>query len=180
MKKLIWLSLLMGIAGSPTWSATGVAEIKGTSGGSTVSGMITLQEVPNGIKITAMLTGVPPGQHGFHIHEFGSCADAGKAAGSHYNPTSSPHGQIVKEGIGHAHAGDLGNITAGPDGKASLDALVPGITLMGSSMAVAGRAVIVHEKADDFSQPVGNAGGRIGCGPIVLIAPPPVPSSSPK
>jgi Cu-Zn family superoxide dismutase len=33
---------------------------------------------------------------------------------------------------------------------------------------VAGRAFVLHEKADDFGQPVGNAGSRIGCGPIVL------------
>ena len=32
--------------------------------------------------------------------------------------------------------------------------------------AVAGRAFILHEKQDDFGQPTGNAGGRIGCGKI--------------
>ncbi|MBI3291414.1 MAG: superoxide dismutase family protein, partial [Elusimicrobia bacterium] len=41
-------------------------------------------------------------------------------------------------------------------------------SLSGSKYAVGGRAVIVHEKADDFGQPVGNAGGRIGCGLIVI------------
>jgi hypothetical protein len=28
--------------------------------------------------------------------------------------------------------------------------------------------VVLHEKADDFGQPTGNAGGRIGCGTIQL------------
>ena len=37
----------------------------------------------------------------------------GKAAGSHYNPMGAPHGQVLKDGMQHAHAGDLGNITAG-------------------------------------------------------------------
>jgi Cu-Zn family superoxide dismutase len=26
----------------------------------------------------------------------------------------------------------------------------------------------VHEKADDFGQPTGNAGGRVGCGVIAV------------
>jgi Cu-Zn family superoxide dismutase len=38
----------------------------------------------------------------------------------------------------------------------------------GLAPTVAGRAVVVHEQEDDFSQPVGNAGGRIACGPIVI------------
>jgi Cu-Zn family superoxide dismutase len=33
---------------------------------------------------------------------------------------------------------------------------------------VGGRAIILHEKMDDFSQPTGNAGGRIGCGTIIV------------
>jgi len=36
----------------------------------------------------------------------------------------------------------------------------------GGPYAVAGRAVIVHANPDDFSQPSGNAGGRIACGVI--------------
>jgi Cu-Zn family superoxide dismutase len=36
----------------------------------------------------------------------------------------------------------------------------------GDPSSFLGRAIIVHEKADDGGQPVGNAGGRIGCGVI--------------
>lgn len=181
MKKVLWgICLTMALRANGL-AATAIAEIKGTSAASAVSGLATLQDVPNGLQIHVTLSGVPAGVHGFHIHEFGSCADSGKAAGSHYNPMSAPHGQILHEGVGHAHAGDLGNITAGADGKASLDALVPGIALLGGGLSVAGRAMILHEKADDFSQPVGNAGGRIGCGPIVLTGPAAAAaSSSPK
>jgi len=163
--------LVLGLA-ARGWSATGVAEVMGTAPHSQVSGTVKFEDTAGGLKVSAALAGVPAGQHAFHIHEFGSCADSGKAAGGHYNPMSAPHGQVLKDGMAHAHAGDLGNITAGADGKATLDAVIPGITLAASVYTVGGRAVILHEKVDDFSQPVGNAGSRIGCGPIVLTGAP--------
>ena len=120
--------------------------------------------------MTARLTGVPPGAHGFHIHEFGSCADLGKAAGGHYNPTNTPHGDVLKSGPHHAHVGDMGNISANEKGEATLTATLKELTLSGAPHAIGGRAVILHEKEDDFSQPTGNAGGRIGCGTIVITS----------
>lgn len=33
------------------------------------------------VEATAHLAGVPEGIHGFHVHENGSCEEAGKAAG---------------------------------------------------------------------------------------------------
>jgi len=163
-------SLVLGVSGS--WAAMGVANVQGTAPGSTISGTVKFEDTAGGLKVSAQLTGVPAGPHAFHIHEFGSCDDMGKAAGSHYNPLKSPHGEVLKVGIHHAHAGDLGNITAGADGTAALEAVIPGVTLSGGKYDVAGRAVILHEKVDDFSQPAGNAGGRIGCGPIVLVGAP--------
>jgi superoxide dismutase, Cu-Zn family len=147
---------------------TGVANIKGTGMNSLLKGTVSLTDTSAGLKVDAHLTGVPPGQHGFHIHEFGSCDDMGKAAGGHYNPENTMHGMVVKDGIMKAHAGDLGNFTAGTDGTATLEAVIPDVALSGSKASVAGRAFVVHEKVDDFSQPVGNAGSRIGCGTIVI------------
>jgi len=151
-------------------AATGMAKIKGTADGSTIDGTVKFEDTPKGLKVTAEFTGLPPGDHGFHIHENGLCDDAGKAAGSHYNPVKTPHGDVVKDGIHKAHAGDMGNITAGADGKASLEVVIPKVKLGGGDYTVGGRAVILHEKKDDFGQPVGNAGGRIGCGVIVFTA----------
>ena len=37
--------------------------------------------------------------------------------------------------------------------------------------SILGHAVIVHEKVDDWSQPVGNAGGRVACGVIGVAKP---------
>src|ERR1035438_3218426 len=117
MKKIISLSLVVIGLASRGWAAMGVAEVKGTALNSPISGTVHFEDTAGGLKVSVALAGVPAGPHAFHIHEFGSCADSGKAAGGHYNPLSAPHGQVLKDGIQHAHAGDLGNITAGPDGQ---------------------------------------------------------------
>jgi Cu-Zn family superoxide dismutase len=133
-----------------------------------VSGIVVLQDSPAGLKIDADITQAPPGLHAFHIHEFGSCADNAKAAGSHYNPAGHPHGNALKDGIMKTHAGDFGNLTIDANGRGSLHVMIPGLALSHGDAPVAGRAFVLHEKADDFSQPAGNAGSRIGCGTILI------------
>ena len=149
-------------------AATGVANIKGTKPDSSLSGKAILTDTPEGLKISLNLENVPPGKHGFHIHENGACGDEGKAAGGHYNPEGVPHGLIFKDGFEHAHAGDFGNIEIRASGSGKFETVVEGLTLAGGKHNVAGRSFILHEKEDDFSQPTGNAGGRIGCGVIEL------------
>lgn len=167
--RTVFISLLAaGVAVSISYAETGKAVIAGTKTGSTVSGTVMLTDAPGGLQVDASISGAPPGNHAFHIHENGLCDDEGKAAGGHYNPAGHPHGDMLKEGIDKTHAGDFGNLTIGSDGKGTLHAIVPGLTLSGGKYNVAGRAFILHEKADDFSQPVGNAGSRIGCGPILI------------
>jgi Cu-Zn family superoxide dismutase len=126
-----------------------------------------LQEAAGGLRVTAQVRHAPPGRHGFHIHEGSSCAEAGQAAGGHFNPDAAPHGDLRRSGVRGAHAGDLGNLEVGPDGRGAYAALLPGLALAEGPRAVAGRAIILHADADDLSsQPTGNAGGRIGCGLI--------------
>ena len=48
---------------------------------------------------------------------------------------------------------------------AMAEVTLPAASLTGKN-AILGRGVILHEKPDDFSQPTGNAGGRIACGVI--------------
>jgi Cu-Zn family superoxide dismutase len=165
----IIIALTLSLVCSYANAATGSARVTATAAGSSVYGTVKLEDTAKGLKVTAELSGVPAGDHGFHIHEFGSCEDSGKAAGAHYNPEKTPHGMIMKDGHKKAHAGDMGNITAKDDGKAVLQVVIPGVSLHGK-FPVAGRAIILHEKADDFGQPVGNAGARIGCGTIVVTA----------
>ncbi len=166
-RKCFGFILLFVIAGSSyALAATGAAVIKPTKEGSNLSGNVSLTDTPGGLKVSVDLKGVSPGKHGFHIHEIGACTEESKAAGGHYNPDGVPHGLLSKDGFSHAHAGDLGNIEINPDGSGKLEAVLPGLTLTGGKYNVAGRAFILHEKADEFSQPTGNAGGRIGCGVI--------------
>lgn len=171
MIKLMSLLAACVLASAAARADTGSAKIAGTAEGSSIAGTVGFQDSADGLKITARLSGVPAGEHGFHIHEFGNCGEGGKAAGGHYNPLSAPHGMVVKNGIKKAHAGDMGNITADAEGKAVIEIVLPKETLAGGKYSVGGRAVVLHEKADDFSQPLGNAGGRIACGVITIAAP---------
>ncbi|MBI5629680.1 MAG: superoxide dismutase family protein [Elusimicrobia bacterium] len=167
-----WIFALCAFSAAlPAGAATGAAKILGTAEGSPIRGTVSFEDARGGLKVSVRLQGVPPGEHGFHIHEFGNCEDSGKAAGSHYNPMKKPHGHALRDGLKRAHVGDFGNITAAADGTASADLLLPKVALSAGARTVAGRAVVLHEKADDFSQPAGNAGGRIACGAIVLIGP---------
>jgi superoxide dismutase, Cu-Zn family len=127
-----------------------------------VTGMVHFTQEKEGVRVQANVQGLPPGLHGFHVHEKGNCDSAGMGAGGHFNPMTHKHG--MPDSTQH-HMGDLGNLTAGDDGIATLNAVFPDLTLEGAN-AVAGHALIVHAKADDGGQPTGNAGGRISCGII--------------
>jgi Cu-Zn family superoxide dismutase len=132
--------------------------------GSGVRGTVTFEVVDKGVRVVADLSGLVPGKHGFHIHEFGDCtADDGSSAGGHFNPAGMPHSMPSSD---KRHAGDMGNIEAGSDGKAHIDYVDAVMTLSGEH-AVVGHAVIIHEKEDDLkTQPTGNAGARVACGVI--------------
>ena len=162
----VGMGLIVGCAS--VWADTGTAVINGTTEGSHVSGKATLKDTPQGLNVVVTVAGVPPGTHGLHIHEQGNCGDQGKAAGGHFNPARVPHGLLPKDGPTKAHAGDMGNIEVSPKGSGKATVVLPGVSLKGTggTPGVGGRAIIVHEKADDFGQPTGNAGGRIGCGVI--------------
>ena len=132
---------------------------------SKLTGQATLTEEAGGVKVALEVAGIKPGEHGAHVHETPDCsAPDAKSAGSHYNPDKHDHGL---PGAAARHIGDLGNLTADKDGKAKLEITLEGANLKADDPhSLLGRSIIVHEKKDDGSQPVGNAGGRIGCGVI--------------
>lgn len=134
--------------------------------GNTVSGTVTFTKVAEGVKVVASLSGLTPGKHGFHIHEFGDCSSPdGLSAGGHFNPTGAMHGAPMDQS---RHEGDMGNIEADAKGNAHLEYVDPHMSFDGPG-SILGRSVIVHAKEDDMkSQPAGNAGPRIACGVIGL------------
>lgn len=138
--------------------------------GSNVTGTARFTRLDDGqIELTMEIEGATPGTHATHLHEFGDCsAPDASSAGSHWNPTTHPHGQWDHED-GH-HLGDLGNIEVGEDGTGSITITTDRWELGTGGMAdIVGTAVIVHTSADDFTtQPTGNAGGREACGVVTV------------
>lgn len=132
--------------------------------GNTAAGTMTFKQKGEQVAIDAEISGLTPGQHGFHIHEKGDCsAPDGTSAGGHFNPTKQPHGD--PNGAAH-HVGDLPMLMADANGHASLHIESKAIALQGEQ-SVIGKAVIIHQKMDDYAtQPTGNSGARVACGVI--------------
>ncbi|KAG8387586.1 hypothetical protein BUALT_Bualt02G0036700 [Buddleja alternifolia] len=141
-----------------------VAVLKGTS---TVEGVVTLTQENDGpTTVNVRVTGLTPGKHGFHLHEFGDTTNGCISTGPHFNPNGLTHGAPEDE---VRHAGDLGNIVANAEGVAEATIVDSQIPLTGPN-SVVGRAFVVHELEDDLgkgghelSLSTGNAGGRLAC-----------------
>jgi len=129
--------------------------------GNNAQGVIMLRQDDGVVHITGEIRGLSPGEHGFHIHEYGDLRAAdGSSAGGHYDPRGHKHGGPDDH---KHHAGDLGNIEANDKGVAIVNKKSKDFKLH----FVIGRAVVVHGGADDFtSQPSGDAGPRVGLGVI--------------
>jgi len=142
-------------------TATGVGKAIGT---------ITFKETEKGLQLDAKLKDLPPGEHGFHLHENPTCAPADKegkaeaahAAGSHFDPAAT---KAHKGPGGGGHKGDLPKIEADAKGKVNTKVEVEGLFLDD----IAGRSVMIHESGDNYSdtpKPLGGGGPRIACGVI--------------
>ncbi|MFA4902331.1 MAG: superoxide dismutase family protein [Desulfobaccales bacterium] len=161
----VWLALVLGCGESP--SATAKATLVNNQGQKV--GEATLTETPQGVKIVMTVENLPPGEHAFHIHAKSTCTMPDfMGAGGHFNPFDKKHG--LKNPAG-PHAGDLPNITVGPDGKAKVEAWASQVTLKegqkNSLFQPDGTSLVIHAAPDDnVTDPAGNAGPRIACGPI--------------
>jgi Cu-Zn family superoxide dismutase len=143
------------------------AELNPASG-SNVRGTVDFFETSGGVRVVAKVSGLTPGQHGFHIHEKGDCsAPDASTAGGHFNPTGAKHGG---PNDAERHAGDFGNLTADASGNARLELMSSAISFNGAN-SIIGKGVIVHANPDDLKSQTpspGNAGPRVACGNIQL------------
>ncbi len=168
MKKLALLSMVILVAGCASSKKGPMASAVLTPiSGSSATGTVHFQELNDGsVDVTADLTNVPAGVHGFHVHEKGDCSNNGMAAGGHFNPMNMPH--AAPDAQSH-HAGDFGNVTADAGGQVHAKFNTRAITVHDGVTSVVGHAVVLHGNADDLtSQPAGNAGPRIACGVVTL------------
>jgi len=167
-KKIIGLSALSvllaaGCATTPK-GPEATTQLSARSG-SKVSGTVSFAEVAGGVEVKAQVSGLTPGEHGFHIHEIGDCSapDAASAKG-HFNPTAKKHGDHNNP---EHHGGDMPNLTANAQGEATYTFKLTGVALSGPT-GIVGRSIVVHADPDDYkSQPAGNSGQRVACGVIV-------------
>lgn len=173
MKVLIVLSAVLCVALAKEQPRKAIVYLQGTSG---VNGNVTISQSsctePVFIEINAL--GLTPGKHGFHIHEKGDLTDGCASTGGHYNPDKVSHGAPNDQ---VRHVGDLGNIVADENGIAKTSYSDTVVSLYGAR-SVIGRAIVIHAEADDLgktnhpdSLKTGNAGGRVACGVIGILAP---------
>ncbi|EFJ17252.1 hypothetical protein SELMODRAFT_179079 [Selaginella moellendorffii] len=144
-----------------------VAVLKGS-----VDGVVNLEQDGDGpTTVKVKISGLTPGKHGFHLHEFGDTTNGCLSTGAHFNPENKTHGG-PNDSV--RHAGDLGNVVA--DDKGNVDEVIVDsqIPLSGVN-SVIGRALVIHELEDDLgkgghelSPTTGNAGGRLACGVVGL------------
>jgi Cu-Zn family superoxide dismutase len=153
-----------------------VVVLTGTAG---VAGTLTLtQDDPSGATtVVGDITGLAPGKHGLHVHEFGDTTNGCMSTGPHFNPNKMTHGAPTDS---VRHAGDLGNVIADAGGcKFTIkDMQIP----LSGANSIVGRAFVIHELEDDLgkgdnseigtqgktSSTTGNAGARLACGVVGL------------
>jgi len=132
-------------------------------------GHATFTQIPQGIRIRVLIFDLPPGMHAMHIHAVGECqASDFMSHGEHFNPFGKKHGARNRDG---PHAGDLPNFEVRVDGTAEVEVTSHLLTLGHgrNSLLPSGKTcLVIHEFPDDeVTDPTGNAGIRIACGPIV-------------
>ncbi|CAN5830271.1 superoxide dismutase family protein [soil metagenome] len=160
------LSALESLATSEVAVDSARADIVDASG--VGIGAVILTGSGDGVELNGALIGLPPGEHGFHIHQTGSCEPPiSESAGSHYAPGGSPHGF---DASGGPHAGDLRNLVVADDSTATVDQTNEQVSLEGGAAELLdddGSALVIHAGPDDYSsQPSGGSGDPIACGVI--------------
>jgi superoxide dismutase, Cu-Zn family len=169
--RLVLVPCLLAAAAAATAAEVSVTlRIAEAQGDGAAVGTVRIVETRYGLAFHPALKGLPPGLHGFHVHENPSCAPAQRdgaavaalGAGGHLDPQGTKrHG----EPWGDGHLGDLPALYVAADGSATQPVLGPRLKLAD----VANRSLMVHAGADnhaDHPAPLGGGGARIACGVI--------------
>ena len=160
--------LAVPVAGAEV--STAVSLLKDDGGMGAEIGKVYFKDTDKGLEVRPRLKGLPPGEHGFHVHEKGSCAAVtkdgkavpGLAAGGHYDPKGAGKHEGPQGG---GHLGDLPPLKVDKDGNAAGSLLAPRLKVGD----LKGRALVIHAGGDNFSdspKPLGGGGARIACGKI--------------
>ena len=147
-----------------------IAEIKPTTSAAAANlsptGVVTLTQVEgHKVLVKAVISGLKPfAEHGFHVHAVPDCSGDALGTGGHFNPDAHPHGDpahILR------HAGAMFNMKADAQGVATTRQELDTVMLSAGRYSIVDLPIIVHRDRDDYvSQPLGNAGPRVGCGLI--------------
>ncbi|MFO7716914.1 superoxide dismutase [Cu-Zn] SodC [Desulfosarcina sp.] len=172
MKRLtLFLAGLLFIAGGAGADEVIIEmSIATDSGKGQAVGTVTVKDTPYGALFTPDLNGLPPGLHGFHVHEFANCGPGekdgkkvpGLAAGGHYDPDGSDrHAGPYGEG----HLGDLPPLYVKPDGTSVTPVLAPRV----KTTDLSSRSLMIHAGGDNYAdhpEKLGGGGARIACGVV--------------
>ncbi|OYY49442.1 MAG: superoxide dismutase [Methylophilaceae bacterium 17-44-8] len=163
----LFIMLCAGIAMADTLVQLYVVDANGI--GPSI-GQVSISESKYGMVFTPSLRGLPPGMHGFHLHQKPSCDTKEKegkmvpalAAGGHYDPLDTNRHDTP---WGNGHLGDLPAIFVDAENKASQPVLAPRL----KAKHIAGRSLMIHVGGDnhaDHPAPLGGGGERMACGVI--------------
>ncbi|KAL4658681.1 copper chaperone for superoxide dismutase isoform X1 [Arapaima gigas] len=156
----------MGTTGQDLGAAVAILD-----GAHSIKGVIRfLQISPEHCLIDGTVDGLEPGLHGLHVHELGDLTLGCLSCGEHFNPFKKQHG--APEDL-ERHVGDLGNILAGPDGRASFrleDSQLKVWDIIGRSLVVSSGEDDLGKGGHPLSKETGNSGERLACGIIARSA----------
>ena len=148
------------------------AEIKGEG----ITGKAEFVERKQGtgalVEISVTASGLKPGLHGMHLHAVGKCEPPFTSAGGHFDP--GPASNTDPDANHPFHMGDVPNLEAGADGKATLKIVTTRVTLSPGPLSLFdpdGTAVIVHANPDQgiTGEPKSGVSGgpRAACGVVM-------------
>ncbi len=97
--------------------------------GSRARGTVEFEEIDEGLRVHADVSGLPPGRHAFHVHEKGDCSAAdASSAGDHFNFDGDANPRRI--------TGNLGELDAGTSGQAVYETVIPRAELGGERSIV--------------------------------------------